>query len=54
MQQVVAQIPWGHNILILEKLKEPDKALWYAQKTLENNWSRNVLGLQIENRLYER
>ena len=52
--QVVAQIPWGHNALIIEKIKEPDKALWYAQQTLENNWSRNVLGLQIESRLYER
>lgn len=52
--QLVAQIPWGHNALILEKIKDPEKALWYVQKTLENNWSRNVLGLQIENRLYER
>lgn len=52
--QLVAQIPWGHNALILDKIKEPAKALWYVQKTLENHWSRNVLGLQIENRLYER
>jgi predicted nuclease of restriction endonuclease-like (RecB) superfamily len=52
--QLVAQIPWGHNALIVEKIKEPEKALWYVRKTLENNWSRNVLGLQIENQLYER
>lgn len=54
MPQLVAQIPWGHNALIVEKIKDPEKALWYVRKTLENNWSRNVLGLQIENQLYER
>ena len=54
VQQLVAQIPWGHNILILENIKEQEKALWYVQKTLENGWSRNALGLQIDNRLYER
>nr|WP_238985523.1 PDDEXK nuclease domain-containing protein [Nitrosococcus halophilus] len=52
--QLVAQIPWGHNALIVEKIKAPEQALWYVSKTLENNWSRHVLSLQIENRLYER
>lgn len=52
--QAVRQIPWGHNILIFQKVDQPRKALWYVRKTLENNWSRNVLGLQIESRLYER
>ena len=54
VQQLVAQIPWGHNLLILDNFKEQDKALWYVRKTLENGWSRNVLALQIESRLYER
>ena len=54
VQQLVAQIPWGHNIEIFQKVKEPDKALWYVRKTLENNWSRNVLALQIDSRLFER
>jgi predicted nuclease of restriction endonuclease-like (RecB) superfamily len=52
--QAVAQIPWGHNDLIIQKIKDPDKALWYVYKTIENGWSRNVLGIQIENQLYER
>lgn len=52
--QLVAQIPWGHNALILEKIKAPEVALWYVHKTVENGWSRNVLGLQIETQLYER
>ena len=52
--QAVAQIPWGHNDLILQKIKEQDKALWYARKTVENGWSRQVLNHQIESELYER
>ena len=53
-QQLVAQIPWGHNILIFTKLKQLDAALFYIQKTIENNWSRDVLGLQIKSGLYNR
>jgi len=54
VQQLVGQIPWGHNVLIIQKIKDPDKALWYVRKTIENGWARNVLGIQIENRLDER
>jgi predicted nuclease of restriction endonuclease-like (RecB) superfamily len=54
VQQLVAQIPWGHNIEIFQKVKEPDKALWYVRKTLENNWSRNVLAHQLDSQLFER
>ena len=52
--QAVAQIPWGHNALIISKIKDQKKALWYAQKTVENGWSRNALGFHIDNQLYER
>ena len=54
VQQLVSQIPWGHNILILQKIKDQDKALWYVQKTIENGWSRSVLDHQIASQLYER
>lgn len=50
----VAEIPWGHNILIFEKLKDHTQRLWYAAKTLEHGWSRAVLTLQIESDLYGR
>lgn len=53
-QQVAAQIPWGHNQTILDKISDPEQRIWYIQKTIENGWSRNVLALQIQNRLYER
>lgn len=50
----VLSIPWGHNILILEKIQAPKERLWYAQKTLENGWSRATLGMWIESDLYSR
>lgn len=54
LPQAVAEIPWGHNVLLLEKVKNPDTRLWYAQKAVEHGWSRNVLALHIANRLYVR
>jgi predicted nuclease of restriction endonuclease-like (RecB) superfamily len=54
VQQVVRQIPWGHNVLILTKCPEVREALFYVQKTIENNWSRSVLEAQIESKLYKR
>jgi predicted nuclease of restriction endonuclease-like (RecB) superfamily len=42
-QQLVAQIPWGHNIAIITKIKNIDEAIFYVQKTIQNNWSRAVL-----------
>lgn len=54
VQDVVSKIPWGHNIKIIELTKDPAQRLWYAKKTRENSWSRNVLQLQIESDLYSR
>lgn len=54
LQQVVAKLPWGHNVRLLELVKKPDERLWYVQQTIENGWSRNVLVLQIESALYRR
>lgn len=52
--QLVGQIPWGHNLLIINKIKNCDEALFYVRKTIENNWSRAVLTHQIESGLYQR
>ena len=52
--RVVAQIPWGHNAFLLEKVKDPLKRLWYAYKTIEFGWSRLVLVHQIEGNAYGR
>jgi predicted nuclease of restriction endonuclease-like (RecB) superfamily len=53
-QQLVAQIPWGHNLVIISKAKSIDEASFYVQKTIDNNWSRAVLTHQIESNLYQR
>jgi predicted nuclease of restriction endonuclease-like (RecB) superfamily len=54
VQEVLAQITWYHNIALIEKLKSPEERLWYAQKTVEHGWSRNVLVHQIETGLHRR
>lgn len=54
VQEVLAQIPWYHNIALLEKLNSTEQRLWYAQEAVKNGWSRNVLVLQIESGLYKR
>ena len=54
MPQPVADIPWGHNVVLFEKLKDARQRLWYAQKALEHGWSRAVLVHQIELDLYGR
>ena len=51
---LIFQIPWGHNIVIISKTNSIEEALFYAQKTIENGWSRNVLIHQIESGLFER
>lgn len=56
-QQLVGQlvrIPWGHNLVIISKCKDVSEALYYVNKTIEHNWSRNVLTHQIESGLYLR
>ncbi len=54
VQRVVGQLPWGQNIELLSKLKDPTARLWYAEATVEHGWSRPVLAAQIETRLRER
>ncbi len=47
VQQPAAQLPWAHNMVILDKLKDADERTWYAGQAVENGWSRNVLQAQI-------
>ena len=54
VQQAVGQLPWGHNLVLLAKLKDTQQRLAYAQKAVEHGWSRSVLGMHIETRLLER
>ncbi len=54
LQQPVAKLPWGHNVRLLDLVKNPKERLWYIEQAIQNGWSRNVLVMQIESGLYRR
>ena len=54
VQQVVAQLPWGHNVVLMDKIPDSEERKWYIEHCVDNGWSRNVLVHQIESGLYER
>lgn len=54
LNSILSSVPWGHHVLIINKIKEQEEALFYIQQTIENNWSRTILTLQIEQDLYSR
>ncbi len=54
VQQLVGQIPWGHNIRLLEKVADHEERQWYVRATIEHGWSRAVMVAQIESSLFHR
>lgn len=54
VQGVLAQLPWYHQIALLDKLPGPEARRWYITQAIKHNWSRNTLVMQIEGRLLER
>jgi predicted nuclease of restriction endonuclease-like (RecB) superfamily len=54
VQAALAQITWYHHISLIDKVKDLQIYLWYAEKTIENGWTRNVLVHQIQTDLYQR
>ena len=54
VQGRLAQLPWYHQIALLEKLKPADRRLWYAAEAIADGWSRDILALHIDRRLHER
>jgi len=50
----IDSVPWGHHVVLLDKAKTADEALFYLHQTIENNWSRAILTLQIEQDLFSR
>lgn len=50
----LAKLPWTHNYTLIEKEKDKNKRIWYAEKCLENGWSQSVLIHQIDSNLYQR
>ncbi|MFY9261638.1 MAG: PDDEXK nuclease domain-containing protein [Gallionella sp.] len=54
VQQAVGQLPWGHNLVLLTRLKDTQLRLDYARSAIKHGWSRNILNIHIETRLLER
>lgn len=54
VQQVAAQLPWFHNCVLIDRVKDNKERKWYIQQTIQNGWSRNILVHQIESDLYRR
>jgi predicted nuclease of restriction endonuclease-like (RecB) superfamily len=54
VQQAVGQLPWGHNVLLITRLKDPTLRLRYAEQARAEGWSRTTLELHIRHRLHER
>jgi predicted nuclease of restriction endonuclease-like (RecB) superfamily len=54
LSQLVKELPWGQNLVLIHKLDDPLARIWYMRKTIEFGWSRAVLSVQIESRLHER
>lgn len=54
VQQAVAQLPWAHNVILIQKLKDLPTRLWYMQQTIQNGWSRDTLGLMIKSNAHKR
>lgn len=53
-EQVVPQLPWGHIILIMKRVKEKKQREWYAQQYIGQGWTRDILNANISQKLYER
>ena len=51
-QLLVAQIPWAHNIILIQKIKDRELRYWYIQKILEHGWSRNILSEMIKSDIH--
>ena len=54
LKRAVAQLPWAHNVILIQKVKIPSERLWYALQAFEQGWSRDILSLQIQSRAHER
>ena len=54
IQDLVYQLPWGHNLRIIAQCKSLEEAIFYIHKTIENGWSRSILDLHIKQQEFQR
>ena len=54
VKRLVSQLPWGHVIMLLRRVKDPDMRHWYRHQAREHGWSRDVMATQLERKLHAR
>ena len=54
VKRVVAQLPWAHNVILIQKLKDLPTRLWYARQAIAQGWSRDTLSLMIKSHTHNR
>ncbi len=54
VQQLVAQLPWGHNVFLMDLVQDKEARLFYIKEAIEHGWSRNIMVMQIELELHKR
>jgi predicted nuclease of restriction endonuclease-like (RecB) superfamily len=54
LQQLIAKLPWGYNLRVLDRIKDRPTREWYLRAALEYGWSQDVLVLQLKSRLHQR
>jgi predicted nuclease of restriction endonuclease-like (RecB) superfamily len=52
LDPLITSIPWGHTILLMQRIKGMDTRQWYMQQIIQNGWSRDVLSLMIKSQLH--
>ena len=53
-KQLVSQIPWGHTILLMQRIKDNTVRFWYMSQIIQNGWDRDTLALMVKNKLHEK
>lgn len=54
VKQLVSRLPWGHIVKLLQRVKGREARHWYMRQAVEEGWSRSILELQVDRRLFER
>lgn len=54
LQTLLAKLTWYHNISLIQRVKDLEARIWYANQAIQYGWSRNILVMQIESHLYHR
>ncbi|MBL0127770.1 MAG: DUF1016 family protein [Flavobacteriales bacterium] len=54
LQQLVGELPWGHNVLLMQKIKHPEARTFYLRSAAQFGWSRSILLNQIKAKAYQR